>query len=187
MHWFLKRIIFHLRVLHFYSIGVIMTEQPTIAQVGATEEPVFDPVICYVLVRVDAPDMQFGKVCAQVHHNGCELVETVMMLNDPGVNALYEEWKEDRLFGTVLTIGVEAAEMRQFASFATILGLHNAITHDPTYPMRYVDGGQTRYVTAPVDTCGFIFGRKSECAKILGNKNLLSERDIFETWKLKER
>lgn len=162
-----------------------MSEIPTIAEVG--EPAPIDPVICYVLVRVDAPDWNIGKFLAQVHHNGCELTETVFALNDPGVNALYAEWKEDRRFGTVLTMAVEAAEMRQFMSFATILGLHNAITHDPTYPMRYVDGGQTRYVTAPVDTCGFVFGRKSECAKILGNKNLMSERDVYEMFKLKER
>lgn len=160
-----------------------MTEETPILPV----EEVIDPVICYVLVRTDAPDFCLGKVCAQVHHNGCELVETIMALKNPEVDALYREWKEDRLFGTVLTIGVEAAEMRQFQSFGTILGLHNHITHDPTYPMRYVDGGQTRYVTAPVDTCGFIFGRKSECAKILGHKDLLHERDVYENAKLKNR
>ena len=81
-----------------------------------------------------------------------------------------------RTFGTVLTLAVTAAEMRQAVSLAQLFGLHAGITHDPTYPVKLNDGGKTIYVTAPVDSCAYIFGRKSKCAPIVGQFDLLHER-----------
>lgn len=83
-----------------------------------------------------------------------------------------------RTFGTVLTLAVTAGEMRQCVNLAQLLGLHAAITHDPTYPIMLDDGGQTRVVTAPVDTCAYVFARKSECHPVLSKFDLLSERHL---------
>lgn len=84
-----------------------------------------------------------------------------------------------RTFGTVLTLAVSAAEMRQSVSVAQIVGLHAGVTHDPTYPIFIEDGDRTQVVTAPVDSCAYVFGRKSACAPVLSQFDLLSERHIL--------
>ncbi len=183
------------------------------------QRAVVDPVICYVLVRIDAPDFCLGKACAQTHHNGTEMTEDLHEKDFPALNALYEEWKLDadaelaaamavaqlkqaktdeepvelitalqtavietreaadklkRKFGTVLTLAVTAAQMRQAAALAPLLNLHAKITHDPTYPIR--DGD--RYITAPVDSCAYVFARKSEAKPVVGTFDLLHEKHI---------
>ena len=135
---------------------------------------VIDPPIAYVLVRVDVPNFQMGKACAQTHHNGTEMTEDLIEKNFPDLNALYAEWKEDRKFGTVLTLACTAAQMRQAVNLAQLLGLHAKVTHDPTYPIQ--DGD--RYTTAPIDSCAYIFGRKSKCQPVLGHLELLHERHV---------
>ena len=83
-----------------------------------------------------------------------------------------------RTFGTVLTLAVTAAEMRQAVSLGQLLGLHAGITHDPTYPIFLDDGGKTVVVTAAIDSCAYVFGRKSACAPVLNQFDLLSEKHI---------
>ena len=138
-----------------------------------------DPAICYCLVRVDMPDFLWGRTCAQVHHCGTQMTEELLAKNFPDLNALYAEWKEDRTFGTVLTLAVSAAEMRQAVSLAQIIGLHAGVTHDPTYPIFIKDGDRTQVVTAPVDSCAYVFARKSACGPVLGKFDLLSEKHIL--------
>lgn len=133
-----------------------------------------DPVIAYVLVRVDAPDFNIGKACAQTHHCGTQMTEDLLRKEDTELETLYKEWQEDRTFGTVLTVAVNASELRQAVSLAQLMGLHSAITHDPTYPIR--DGD--KFILSPVDTCGYVFGRKSICHKVVGKFNLLSQKEI---------
>lgn len=139
-------------------------------------EVVPDPIIAYVLVRVDAPDFNVGKACAQTHHCGTQMTEEILpkLADDAELAALYRDWKEDRTFGTVLTLAVTAAEMRQTIALANLLGLHANTTHDPTYPIRNGDG----MLTAPVDTCAYIFGRKSRCAPAVGRFDLLSDAKV---------
>lgn len=148
---------------------------PTAAELVASvpEAPV-DPVIAYVLVRIDVPNFQWGKACAQTHHCGTEMTEDLQEKNFPALNELYREWQEDRKFGTVLTLAVTAAQMRQAVNLAQLLGLHSKVTHDPTYPIQ--DGD--RYTAAPVDTCAYIFGRKSEAGLVVQNFELLHEKHI---------
>ena len=64
--------------------------------------------------------------------------------------------------------------MRHALSYAKLIGLHANTIHDPTYPIR--DGDQI--ITAPVDTCAYVFGRKSACAPVVGRFDLLSERQV---------
>lgn len=136
-----------------------------------------DPVICYVLVRTDTPGAaSIGRMCAQTHHNGTEMTEDLLEKDFPDLNKLYAEWKDDRKFGTVLTLAVTAAQMRQAVSLAQLLGLHSKVTHDPTYPI--ADGD--RYTTAPVDSCAYIFGRKSSCQPVVGLFPLLHERHMTD-------
>jgi hypothetical protein len=87
--------------------------------------------------------------------------------------------KARRTFGTVLTLAVSASEMRQAVSLAQLLGMHAGVTHDPTYPIFVKDGDRTQVVTAPVDSCAYVFGRKSSCAPVLGRFDLLAERHII--------
>jgi hypothetical protein len=155
-----------------------LAEQITTGQNGETEEILVDPVILYCLVRTDVPDFLWGKACAQTHHNGTQMTEELRAKNHPDLNELYTEWQEDRTFGTVLTLAVNAAEMRQAVNLAQLLGFHAGVTHDPTYPIFIRDGDQTKIATLPVDTCGYVFGRKSELAPVLGQFDLLSERHI---------
>ncbi len=138
-----------------------------------TQPTEIDPVIAYVLVRTDAPDFQWGKACAQAHHCGTQMTEELDS-SDVSLAEMYKEWQEDRTFGTVLTLGVTASEMRQAVSLARLLGIHSAVVHDPTYPIR--DGDQ--YLTIPVDTCAYVFGRKSQCAPVVGAFELLHERMV---------
>lgn len=79
-----------------------------------------------------------------------------------------------RKFGTVLTLAVTAAEMRQAVSLAQLLGLHAGIINDPTYPIR--DGD--RFTTASVDTCAYIFGRKDACQPVVGRFELFGSKHV---------
>lgn len=133
-----------------------------------------DPVVCYVLVRTDCPDWNVGKFFAQAHHNGCDLVESVMASDDPKLRTLYDEWKEDRNFGIALSLATTAAQCRQAISLAQIFGVHAMMTNDPTYPIRNGDS----FVTASVDTVGFIFGRKSEVGMIVSQFELFSPKHV---------
>ena len=133
-----------------------------------------DLIISYCLVRVDAPDFNLGKACAQTNHCGTQMTEELKGKDDKALHKLYKQWQEDRTFGTCLTLAVNAAEMRVAVTVANMLGLHAGIVHDPTYPIR--DGDNM--IFAPVDTCAYIFGRKSDCSLIVGKFPLLHERYV---------
>jgi hypothetical protein len=84
--------------------------------------------------------------------------------------------KAKRTFGTVLTLAVNAAEMRNAVNLAQVFSLHAGITHDPTYPIFLKDGERTIVTTAPIDSCGYVFGRKSVIEPVLCQFDLLHER-----------
>jgi hypothetical protein len=84
--------------------------------------------------------------------------------------------KGRRTFGTVLTLAVNAAEMRNAVNLAQVFSLHAGITHDPTYPIFLKDGQRTIVTTAPIDSCGYVFGRKSVIEPVLCQFDLLHER-----------
>lgn len=135
-----------------------------------------DPFICYVLVRTDVPNFMWGKTAAQTHHNGMHMMYDAMQKKDRKLFADIEEWASvtDQGFGTVLTLAVDAADMRQAVSLAELLGLHAGVTHDPTYPI--LDGDKCH--TLPVDTCAYVFGKKSKCAAVVGTFDLLHEDHV---------
>jgi peptidyl-tRNA hydrolase len=148
-----------------------MTEAATVPEGNV------DPVVCYVLVRTDVPNWLLGKTCAQTHHNGSQMLYQALKKNEPALNREIDEWMSETGagFGTALTLAVPyAIDMRNAVALAQIIGLHAAITHDPTYPI--IDGDRVH--TLPVDTCAYVFGRKSLCQRAIARFNLLSERDV---------
>lgn len=66
-------------------------------------------------------------------------------------------------FGTCICLGVTERQMRAKIDAARRLGYHAGITHDPSYPLR--DGDSFHLI--PLDTCGFVFGRKDMVLSLL--------------------
>lgn len=137
------------------------------AKPKADEEPL-QPVYMYILMRSDMASLNPGKMAAQATHaaNQCvyELRRLVQQSFDD-YDQLFDAWEEQRGFGTciVLDIGSEA-NLQKFVAASKEAGLLAGVTHDPSYPVR--DGQVTHHI--PVDTCGFVFGEKEDCQRVLG-------------------
>lgn len=125
-----------------------------------------DPCSIYVLMRKECiPDYRDGKSSAQSNHAGTAMAIRGYKQKNPELTALLDEWEaEGDGFGTCIVLEVSAAEMRQAVSLAQLMGIHAGIVHDPSYPMW--DGEKT--ITIPLDTCAYVFGRKSVCSKVVG-------------------
>jgi hypothetical protein len=122
-----------------------------------------DPLILYVLMRTDLPDYQAGKSMAQANHAGTRFMRDMAKLSADHLRLLrsYNEWLQQADgFGTCIVLGVTRAELHQrLATGAGSVERISGLIHDPTYPIR--DGNQV--LTLPIDTCGYVFGRKSAC------------------------
>lgn len=119
-----------------------------------------DPVILYILMRTDLPDYIPGKSMAQANHAGTKFVAEAVKRPHPSYAQHFEEWMgEAGGFGTCIVLGCSYREMELRLDTAHHLGLHAGLIHDPTYPIR--DGHKLH--TLPIDTCAYIFGRKSRC------------------------
>lgn len=119
-----------------------------------------DPLILYCLMRTDLASMTPGKGVAQGMHAANRLVRQIERGPKPGLMELLREWEnEAQDFGTVLTVDAGRIEtIRRLVDLADQMPLLAAgIVHDPTYPL--VDGKVVHHI--PLDTCGYIFGRKS--------------------------
>lgn len=151
----------------------------------------------YVLMRTDLPTMNPGKGMAQADHNGAAFVYDMLTQKFPNTeanernHALYEMWRNStsQNFGTVLTLGVNEAQMRASVEVAQKLFLVSGIIHDPSYPILVAPelakaletdlnpdtkiqiGDGYHYVTIPLDTCAYIFGDKNDPAlqAVVGN------------------
>lgn len=129
-----------------------------------------DPLFHYVLMRTDIPDYSDPKASAQVNHAGTKMVIEGYRKKDKHLTAMLDEWEaEGGGFGTCIVLGVDAPTMRQAVSMAELLDLHTGIVHDPSYPVR--DGD--KMASLPVDTCAYLFGKKSACFPIVGKMPLL--------------
>lgn len=99
--------------------------------------------------------MNVGKACAQAHHAGTHFLNTRVNTE------MYDRvaaWKGDRGFGTVVTLGVDEADIDVALYEAAQRNLLYAQIIDPTYPIR--DGKVTHYLR--VLTCAYIFGSYEE-------------------------
>ena len=131
-----------------------------------------DPIIKYVLMRRDVPQYLVGRMGAQSNHAGTAFVIRAYRKNNPELTALIDEWeKEGDGFGTTIVKTVSAAEMRQAVSLANLMGLHADIVHDPEYFIK--DGENVHFI--PVDTCAYVFGRRSACDPVVRRFPLLKE------------
>lgn len=131
-----------------------------------------DPIMHYVLMRKDVPDYLSGKAQAQANHAGTKMVIDGYKKKDKALTALLDEWEQEGGgFGTCIVLEVDAPTMRQSVSMAELLGIHTGIVHDPSYPLR--DGDKLAFL--PVDTCAYLFGRKSDCFPVVGKFPLLKD------------
>lgn len=137
-----------------------------------------DPVILYLLTRNDMATMSQGRSDAQNSHATSDFHEGLILHRffnkELSGNPLrwtveFAEWKENRNFGTAVVLMGPYADIQGAVELAKQAGFYAGITHDPSYA---VPDGQTVHFV-PVDTCGFIFGRKSALKPLLGRYPLL--------------
>lgn len=82
----------------------------------------------YIFVRRDIPDMNPGKMAAQVAHAQADFDNWVVDKNVVGLS----EWREDRTFGRTLVVSATLKEMQAM----DMRVYHSGLTTDPTYPWK---------------------------------------------------
>jgi peptidyl-tRNA hydrolase len=110
-------------------------------------------------MRSDCPDLGGGKAVAQGSHASNAMVFEGRNKASISLDQLIDEWQSQTAqgFGSCVTRICDNADMEQTVAFATLMGVHAGIVHDPTYPLR--DGRKFHFL--PVNTCAYVFGRKS--------------------------
>ena len=152
----------------FHS-DALTTDEP-LPEPEDTSRPAHDPLFMYVLMRTDVPQPLFGRHAAQSNHAGTAFVIRAYKKNNPELNAMIDEWeKEGNGFGTTIVKTVNNADMKQAVSLATLMGVYSEVIHDPEYFIK--DGDNVHFI--PVDTCAFVFGRRSVCDAMLRRFPLL--------------
>lgn len=129
----------------------------------------------YILMRTDLASMNPGKAVAQGAHAANmfgELMATLRFNNKKSNEKVddFAAWQGDRMFGTTITLSVDAKQLQERIAAAQAEGFVAAVCHDPTYPLR--DGAYTHLI--PLDTCGYVFGEKEALASILGDLELMA-------------
>lgn len=133
---------------------------PTPAPVTPTNP---DYVCLFGIMRTDLASLNPGKAVAQGMHASNKMVfllQRAVAAGDTTLKALYDEWATqagDQGFGTTIVKQANERDMRKCVKRAEMFGIHAGIVHDPTYPLR--DGGVTHLI--PLDTCAYVFCRKS--------------------------
>lgn len=134
-----------------------------------------DPLICYLLTRTDLPDYLSGKSMAQAHHAGVRLMIDFVSLaaEQPNIREVMLEYAQQADgFGVTVNLGVTYREMRELLGRANLYdGVINGVVTDPSYPIR--DGDRVGHMV--VDTCGYIFGRRSIVGPIVEGYPLFRE------------
>lgn len=135
-----------------------------------------DPMVCYVLMRTDLPDYLSGKSMAQSHHAGTHFMDAMRRLTVAQARwtVPFEEWlAQGRGFGTTIVLGVTHRELRELvmADHGEEDRIVYGVVHDPSYPVR--DGDLINHM--PVNTCGYVFGRRSACSVWLSELPLFRE------------
>jgi hypothetical protein len=137
-----------------------------------------NPIYLYILVRDDMASFtgtddncKTGLPCAQTGHAANQMVYQVRQKNISSLNDLLTEWENETGmgFGTEIVVSASFAEVKQTVEMASLLGHHAAMMLDPEFPL--VDGKTVHYL--PIETCGYIFGRKNDLSKIMRRFNLM--------------
>lgn len=131
-----------------------------------------DDLRFYVLMRTDMISMNAGKGHAQSAHAqkaaDTDIIKNQVFGADRRTQYAIWEAMTPQGFGTTITLSVNAQQMYGVVSLMKAAGIPAGIVHDPTYPL--VDGDVVHLI--PVDTCGYVFGDKSEVAALLGQFSL---------------
>lgn len=130
-----------------------------------------DEPVLYILMRSDMASLNPGKACAQAAHAMSMLVEN-FSLGMKNSAELFREWVEQgRYFGTTIVLSTDdVVPLHSYVGMAMTLKLATGVVHDPTYPIK--DGDCTHHI--PVDTCAYIFGRRSVVEPLLGDLELMA-------------
>lgn len=137
-----------------------------------------NPIYLYVLLRNDMESLvgtedkrKTGLPCAQTGHAANQMVYQVRKKNIESLNNLLTEWENETGmgFGTEIVVGAPYSVIKQVVEKASLLGFHAAMTKDPEYPL--FDGKTLHLI--PVETCGYIFGRKNDLAIIMRQFDLM--------------
>lgn len=130
-----------------------------------------DLPVCYVLMRTDLIDYQPGKCMAQAHHAGTRMMTHASraIIDHALLPDLMADWLDQGGgFGTTIVLGVTYPQLLARTALASAAGLLADLVRDPTYPVR--DGHML--VTLPIDTCGYVFGLRSDCQPVVGDLKL---------------
>lgn len=127
-------------------------------------------VYLYILMRTDLASMNSGKGMAQATHAANQMVYEIQAGNDGVAKAYLDEWQKQTGdgFGTCIVLGAKIAEIEETVGCAVNDGAIGGIVHDPTYPLR--DGEVVHLI--PLDTCGYLFGRKDDLSPYLSDLSL---------------
>jgi peptidyl-tRNA hydrolase len=125
----------------------------------------------YILMRTDLASMNPGKAVAQGAHAANQF-QTRAQSKTPATitRLLYEDWAGSADgFGTTITLGVNEKQMRSAVDYANRCGFMSGVVHDPTYPL--VDGECLHLL--PLDTCGWVFGEKTDLQWLFTDLSLM--------------
>lgn len=137
-----------------------------------------NPIYLYVAVCTNYESLvgtddnrKAGLPCAQTGHAANQMVYQVRQKNNSALNDLLTEWENETGmgFGTEIVVGGHVSKVKQAVEMASLLGYHAAMTKDPEYPLR--DGKSMHFI--PLETCGYIFGRKNDLQSIMSQFDLL--------------
>ncbi len=132
----------------------------------------------YILMRSDLDSLNPGKMVAQGAHAANQFThqmdEIIKEMDDNNPVAsffLYRQWKTSTPdgFGVTICLDVTGDQLPLVVSAAKRASFVAGVTHDPSYPL--LDGRVVHLL--PLDTCGFVFGDKSDLRILLGQFDLL--------------
>jgi len=132
----------------------------------------------YILMRSDLDSLNAGKMVAQGAHAANQFTHDMdarikkMDNNEPTSEFfLYNAWKTSTPhgFGVTICLDVSGEQLPLVVSAAKRASFVAGVTHDPSYPL--LDGKVLHLL--PLDTCGYVFGDKSDLRILLGQFDLL--------------
>jgi hypothetical protein len=127
----------------------------------------------YILMRSDLDSLNPGKMVAQGAHAANQFTHEMdnLVAMSGKDNHLYNQWKTSTPdgFGVTICLDVTGYQLPLVVNLAKQAGIAAGVTHDPSYPL--LDGKVLH--SLPLDTCGYVFGDKSDLRILLGQFDLL--------------
>ena len=143
----------------------------------------------YILMRSDLDSLNTGKAVAQGAHAANQFSYDMHQLQDAipddsdimtgplatpendRLRLLFEQWESStpQGFGVTICLDVIGYQLPLVVEAAKRMNCAAGVTHDPSYPL--LDGKVLHLL--PLDTCGYVFGDKSDLRILLGQFDLL--------------